>query len=219
MFFFKKSPWIVRRISGTENEIYLTFDDGPTSDFTPQVLDLLKAKGALATFFVIGAHAKAHPELVKRMLREGHAVMSHSLDHRYDLYFKNANALKTWIEASLAQLSADTGQNHKTFRPPAGILTPPLLQAAAELKTPLLLWSQRFFDTNLQWTLSKALKSAQGLIAGDIVLLHDRQKIRRQDDFLETLATYLHAIGQRGYLCRPLSEALVQKQVENLVKT
>lgn len=63
------------------NEIIFTFDDGPTPGITNRVLDVLKEHNIKATFFVIGAKAKAHPDLMKRILNEGHSVGNHSMNH------------------------------------------------------------------------------------------------------------------------------------------
>jgi len=67
------------------DSICLTFDDGPDPAVTPRVLDLLTAKNIKATFFVIGARAQAHPDLLKRIALEGHTLAHHSFlhtDHR-----------------------------------------------------------------------------------------------------------------------------------------
>ena len=60
----------------------LTFDDGPSPDTTPRILDALRREGVRATFFVLGKHAERHPELVERIVREGHELGNHGYDHR-----------------------------------------------------------------------------------------------------------------------------------------
>ncbi len=65
-----------------ERGVALTFDDGPDPVFTPQVLDVLAEHGAVATFFAVGKRAERHPELVRRIVDEGHALGSHSWSHR-----------------------------------------------------------------------------------------------------------------------------------------
>src|SRR5688572_10324897 len=62
----------------TKKQIAFTFDDGPDPETTPRVLDLLARHGAHATFFVVGRRAEQHPELVRRLVEEGHAIGSHS---------------------------------------------------------------------------------------------------------------------------------------------
>ncbi|MFC6750853.1 polysaccharide deacetylase family protein [Deinococcus aquaticus] len=67
----------------TRRVVALTFDDGPDPRSTPAVLDALHAAGAHATFFVLAAPAGAHPDLIARMLREGHEVQAHAVKHRH----------------------------------------------------------------------------------------------------------------------------------------
>ncbi|UYL09608.1 polysaccharide deacetylase family protein [Bdellovibrio sp. SKB1291214] len=213
MFFFRKSPVIVRKIHSAKNEIYLTFDDGPTEDLTPQVLDLLKEMNAKANFFVIGDEARKHPDILKRIVQEGHGLFSHSLDHAYRNYFKGTAQVKNWIENSLADLNHQSKQPQKAFRPPAGILTPPLITAAEQLQCPLVLWSHRFFDTTHAFTEEKALASLKTLRSGDIILLHDRQKTEHQELFLKTLRKYLQETQTQGYRCACLSDSVLQEEV------
>lgn len=69
------------RLHQGTNEIVLTFDDGPTANVTPKVLDVLRDYGIKATFFVVANNAKDHPAIMKRIVAEGHIVANHSLDH------------------------------------------------------------------------------------------------------------------------------------------
>ncbi|QDK46248.1 hypothetical protein DOM22_14290 [Bdellovibrio sp. ZAP7] len=213
MFFFRKSSLIVRRIHSAKNEIYLTFDDGPSEDLTPQVLDLLKELDAKASFFVIGYEARKHPEILKRIVSEGHGLFTHSLDHAYSNYFRSTAYVKNWIENSLADLNHQSGQPHKAFRPPAGVITPPLVKAAEQLQCPLVLWSHRFFDTAHEFTEDKAQANLKLLQPGDIILLHDRQNTGRQELFLKTLRKYLQDIQRQGYRCACLSDPVLQEEV------
>src|SRR3954469_14747780 len=71
-----------RRLSHSSPAVALTFDDGPDPDSTPRVLDVLAAHGVPETFFCVGARARRPPELVRRILAEGHALGSHSETHQ-----------------------------------------------------------------------------------------------------------------------------------------
>ena len=73
----------------TESTVYLTFDDGPDDKITPQILDILKAEGVKATFYVCGNMVEANPEVLKRIFNEGHAIGNHSYNHRYDELYKS----------------------------------------------------------------------------------------------------------------------------------
>lgn len=66
-----------------ESIVYLTFDDGPDDKVTPQILDILKAEGVKATFYVCGNMVDAHPDVLKRIFNEGHAIGNHSYNHNY----------------------------------------------------------------------------------------------------------------------------------------
>jgi len=97
--------------------IALTFDDGPDPVWTPRVLDLLRQHGAQATFFVVGAEVNKHPELVRRMLAEGHEVGSHTFTHA-DL--ASAPDWRRDLEMTLTRnaIAGATGRQVTLFRPP-----------------------------------------------------------------------------------------------------
>jgi peptidoglycan/xylan/chitin deacetylase (PgdA/CDA1 family) len=107
--------------SASEKAISLTFDDGPDLRFTPQVLDVLKRYGVKATFFLIGTKAKEHPDIVKRIVKEGHAIGNHSFSH--PLFTKlDMNRFSQEIEQTEDVLQALTGSRPKLIRPPYGVI-------------------------------------------------------------------------------------------------
>ena len=71
----------VRSVHTTEKIVALTFDDGPNEPYTGQILDLLRKRGAKATFFVVGVNATRHPETLLRIVDEGHAIGNHTWSH------------------------------------------------------------------------------------------------------------------------------------------
>ena len=75
------SPFVIERTGDTRGKLALTFDDGPDPDWTPKILDILKAKGVHASFFIIGENAEANPDLVQRIVAEGHDVGNHTFTH------------------------------------------------------------------------------------------------------------------------------------------
>src|SRR3954464_6968769 len=99
---------IIRSLPTQTKNIYLTFDDGPDPVGTPAVLDVLKAKNAKSTFFLIAEKARAYPAVVERIQREGHAIGNHSLDHLYRRYFSGRRKLGHWI-ADAEQVFAEMG--------------------------------------------------------------------------------------------------------------
>ncbi|HMN68954.1 MAG TPA: polysaccharide deacetylase family protein [Bdellovibrionales bacterium] len=186
----------IRRLAEASDKIFLTFDDGPCPVGTAAVLDVLAAHDAKATFFLIANRLQGNRELVDRMLSEGHAIGDHSFDHRYARLFRRD--LDPWLEASSVEFRRH-GLQPVGFRPPAGILTPPLRHALLARREPIIMWNERFFDAVLPWTKTRAARSARRLKGGDIVLLHDRQSSTRVPAFTRVLAHYIESLQKRGF--------------------
>lgn len=179
-------------------KLFLTFDDGPESS-TESVLALLEKLKVPASFFVITEKAERSPKILQKILSQGHSVGDHSLDHRYRAFFSSDQALESWILNSHHRLAALTGQKPIGFRPPAGVVTPPLKRVLAKNGIPLILWQRRFFDTVFPWTISAARLSLGRTYDADIVLLHDRVSSRRLPQFLKTLGFYIQEARKHGF--------------------
>lgn len=101
---------------------YLTIDDGPSATWTPEVLNILKKEGVPATFFLIGQRIQEHPELVRRIFLEGHAIGNHTYSHNYDeLYRGSARNLLASLDKNGELLETIIGFEPKIMRPPGGI--------------------------------------------------------------------------------------------------
>lgn len=200
---------IVRSIPSRPQSVFLTFDDGPDPLGTPQVLDILSRHKAKATFFVIGEKALKHPDLIARILREGHALGNHSWDHRYINYWRGAGAILEWKKRTEDEFSRMGWGAPVAFRSPAGVVNPPLRKALGD--EPLVLWNERFYDTVFAWSEKRARRSAESLRPGSIVLLHDRQKATRLPGFCKTLDAYLTALKSRSFACEALTRELCQE--------
>src|SRR5690606_33012994 len=105
-----------------KREIALTFDDAPDTYFTPQVLDALKKMNVKATFFIVGNRAEKHPEIVRRMVREGHAIGNHSYNHANFNKLSDA-ALRAQIKKTDEILEKLIGYRPVIVRPPYGNVT------------------------------------------------------------------------------------------------
>lgn len=196
----------IRRIepTGQEKFVYLTFDDGPDPSATPAVLDCLAELNAPATFFLVAEKLAWFPDLVRRICENGHAVGNHSLDHRYRVFFRSGHAMKEWIKEAEQEFRRH-GLESVGFRPPAGIRTPPLHRALHALDLPLVMWSERFFDTRRVWSRARADHALQRLTPGAIILLHDRQRPERLGTFLDTLRHFIIQARAMGFEFRSLS--------------
>lgn len=159
-----------------EKTVYLTFDAGYENGNTPAILDALKKHKAPATFFVVGHYLESAPELVKRMVAEGHTVGNHTYHHP-DM---SAIASKAAFQKELADVEAlyqqVTGQTMpKFYRPPQGKYSKENLRMAKELGYTTFFWSLAYVDwyTDNQPTPQQAFdKLIPRIHPGAIVLLH-----------------------------------------------
>lgn len=121
--------------------VYLTFDDGPHTELTPRILDLLRVRGARATFFVVGMKA-AGPiarKLLSRMTGEGHTIGNHSFSHR-NLTSCEPQSIRDEI-MSTEKVLEGFASFRRLFRPPYGKTNPTVLEIAHQLGYELILWN------------------------------------------------------------------------------
>jgi len=163
----------VRRGPAGQGLVALTFDDGPHPVLTPRVLDALAAAGARATFFMVGRSVRSHPELVRRVLAEGHAVGVHTDTHRH-AYTLGPAALRAEIERATAAITVAGGRAPLWFRPPFGAFNLVTVRAVARLGLRTALWSCDAGDW-LPGANARAIEARvdRGLTDGAIVDLHD----------------------------------------------
>ena len=95
-------------------EAYLTFDDGPSQNVTPQILDILKEYDVKATFFVVGSLAEKNPEIIKRIYEEGHAIGNHTYSHRYNYIYKRVSNFLKELERTEKVLKSIIGEEYET---------------------------------------------------------------------------------------------------------
>lgn len=109
--------FIMRQFGYVPGKVALTFDDGPDPEWTPQILDILKQKHVHATFFVIGGNAEANPDLIQRILAEGHELGNHTYTHP-NLADTPSQAVPIELNATQRLIQALTGRSLVLFRPP-----------------------------------------------------------------------------------------------------
>ncbi|MGW4803538.1 polysaccharide deacetylase family protein [Kitasatospora sp. NPDC004272] len=154
--------------SGT---LALTFDDGPHPDSTPELIDALTAAGHRATFFLCGAQAERHPELVRALDRAGMAIANHTWSHP-SLPGLAPSAVRDEIHSTNRVLAELTGRPPALFRPPYGATSPEIGRIAADAGLTETLWDvdPRDWDGTAPAEIVAVLTTAR---PGDTVLLHD----------------------------------------------
>lgn len=158
--------------SERDKKIALTFDDGP-SEYTLEVLELLKKYNAKATFFCIGKNIETHPEILQRIIDEGHLVGNHSYSHSKFFDFYNASTIIKELQKTDALLEKFTSKKINFFRPPYGVTTPAIGRALKVTNHKVIGWNIRSLDggtKNQDFILNRIKKRVS---PGGIVLLHD----------------------------------------------
>lgn len=153
--------------------LVLTFDDGPDVRYTPLLLNLLKYQNIPATFFIVGNHAKAHPELIRRMLSEGHTVGGHTMAHKNALLCTPSD-IRRDFQSSIRLHRELTGDALKYFRPPWGISTPFANNYIRKYHIQRVLWDVMAEDWEAGTT-SRAVsaKLKERVFNGAVICLHD----------------------------------------------
>lgn len=172
-----RASWYLRmrcRARRAGRRVALTFDDGPDPQRTPAVLDLLARQGVRATFFVVGARAEAHPELVRRMATEGHVVGNHSYTHSWRFPLRSLGRTMEELRRTGEVLHRITGRQPRLFRPPFGVTNPTIARAVRRLGLDPVGWSIRSLDTMGQSPERVAARILRRLHPGAVILLHDR---------------------------------------------
>jgi peptidoglycan-N-acetylglucosamine deacetylase len=181
--------------------VCLTFDDGPHPRTCTAILDVLRQEHVRATFFVVGTRSRQHPELLRRMLREGHEIGNHTWDHRRLTTLEPE--LVRWELRSLHDLIVhSTGIWPTLCRPPGGTYDARVLEICRDEGYRICLWSVNAGD----WITGKtsdeiAERVIDRVRPGAIVLLHDEKPATP-----EALPWIIHALRERGYQFLTASE-------------
>lgn len=202
--------------------VSLTFDDGPDGTITPLVLNLLESYQVSATFFVTGKNARSHPDLIARILDQGHTIGNHTYSHDPLIMLKSGQRLKEEIIKTQAVL-AGHGIRPLVFRPPAGITNPKLGPVLAELGLSAVNFSCRALDKGNRRISGIASKILGRVKSGDIILLHDSKPWAKSPEdnttlssFLTELERVLNGLETRKLSVVPLSELIGQAVMEQV---
>ncbi len=194
-----------------DKNLYLTFDNGYENGFTSDVLDVLKEKEVPAAFFVTGHYLKTHPELVIRMVEEGHIVGNHSWHHP-SLAEVNDQRLKEELQKVKDEYKELTGRNDMIYlRPPRGVFSERTLAVSRDQGYINVFWSMAYKD----WEVDnqKGWKYAYDQIMkrvhpGAIMLLHSVSQ-----DNAEALGKVIDDLKEQGYSFKSLDDLMLEEIV------
>lgn len=186
-------------------EIALTFDDGPSPYYTPQVLAILQQYGVKATFFCIGRQVASYPDLVRQEYNDGNLVGNHTWSHP-NLALLSSSDILTQINLTADAIQLATGVRPTFFRPPYGVVNTKVLEKANLLGLTTIIWNDEARDWSLPGTgviISRILN-----LAGDgaIILMHDGGGDRSQT--IAALPTIIQTLRLRGFRFVTLQQML-----------
>lgn len=181
----------------TEKEIALTFDDGPDSEYTPQILNILKSRNVEAAFFCIGNKVEKNPELTKKIKEEGHLIGNHSYSHINTFPLFSANKMIEDIRAAEKAIESVTGEPVAYFRPPFGVTNPLIRKALKAFNYTVIGWNIRSLDTSSTDVDTIFNRIIRQVKPGSVILLHDTMPHTGQ-----VLIKTLDYLADNGYVVK-----------------
>ena len=183
-------------------EIWLTIDDGPEPAVTPQVLEILEAYGARASFFCIGQRITKHASLAREIVAAGHRIENHTERHLHRFSLLGPSAMTEEIARGQDSIANATGRRPQYFRAPAGLRNPFLDYVLHKQGLKLASWTRRGFDTREHDADIVLRRLTKNIAGGDILLLHDGHAA--------------HPAGQQPVVLNVLPRLLEQLSAQNL---
>jgi len=202
----------VYHIRSNEKVVALTFDDGPSPIWTPQILDALKAVDVQATFFMLGEHVQRYPDIARRVAKEGHEIGNHTYDHHGLIYYK-PEELNREVKDTERVILAVTGKETKYFRPPKAWITDQEKKQLTAMGYKTVLWSLNSKD----WVTFDDRYIVKYLLyhvrPGDIILFHDSGGVFKTEggnrkETVKTIPRLVQRLRARGYRFVTISELL-----------
>ncbi len=186
-FLYGKALWRIKR---EEKVVYLTFDDGPISEVTPWVLDLLKQENIKATFFCVGENVKKHPAVFQQVLAGGHAVGNHTFNH--------VQGLKSNRDSYLSNIEkADRLIGSSLFRPPHGFLKHSQYRLLKK-KYRIVMWDVLSRDFDRRISATEVSDNVTDFVrSGSIIVFHD--SLKAEKNMKEALPEVIRSLKKQDY--------------------
>jgi peptidoglycan/xylan/chitin deacetylase (PgdA/CDA1 family) len=186
-----------------QKEIAITFDDGPVEKNTDQILDILKQNNLHATFFCIGKNMAATPDIVKRIVQEGHTLGNHSYSHHFFFDMYSTKKMKHELGETNNLVEKLVNKKMKLFRPPYGVINPNLTRAIRALDFSPVGWSVRSMDTVTKDPEVLLKKISDKIQPGAVFLFHDTASAT-----IASLQKFINIVTEKGFRVVPLENLL-----------
>ncbi|MDD4772491.1 MAG: polysaccharide deacetylase family protein [Eubacteriales bacterium] len=187
--------------------IALTFDDGPHPIYTERIIDILARHGVKATFFSIGENVNRHPEIIKRLSEEGHEIGNHTWSHRL-IWKLGREGVVSELSRTETAINEICNLRPRLFRPPDGLNTIAIKEAAIEMDYSVILWTIDTRDWEQKTTSKDIVDNIMSNIhAGSIILCHDFVS-RRDSQTPEAIEKVIPLLKEKGYNFVTVSELI-----------
>ncbi len=184
----------------------LTFDDGPHPVHTPRLLDILKQRDAKATFFVIGGNARRHPDIMRRIVGEGHEVANHTATHPA-LSKLSDDAVRRELRLCHDAIASTAGVEPRTMRPPYGAITASQKSwIRREFGYPTMMWSVDPLDWKRPGSSVVASRLVSGASSGGILLAHDIH-----EGTISAMPSTIDQLAGRGFRFATVTELIAME--------
>ncbi|MDP5001617.1 MAG: polysaccharide deacetylase family protein [Flavobacterium sp.] len=185
-------------IPNSEKKIYLTFDDGPIPEVTEWVLDVLKSENIKATFFCIGDNIRKHPEVYKRILKEGHQTGNHTFNHLNGWKTNTKSYLKNFKLCETEHLKLNT-EHSFLFRPPYGKIKPSQSKVIRQLGYKIIMWDVLSYDFDSTISTEKCLENViSNTEQGSIIVFHD--SVKAEKNLKYALPKAIQILKYKGFI-------------------
>lgn len=193
----------VTRIPTAQPLVAMTFDDGPHPSLTPQLLDMLRVRGIRATFYVIGRNAERYPQILQRMVAEGHEIGNHTYSHP-SLHGHSDGSVLSQVDRTNRAVYDAVGRPPVTMRPPYGNLYDRQRLMLFETRAmPTILWSVDTLDWQRPGSSVISQRIVGGSHTGAVILAHDIHSAT-----VRAMPTALDGVTGRGFRFVTMSELI-----------
>lgn len=192
---------VATRFATRNREVWLTIDDGPDPDDTPEIVEILQHHGSCATFFVIGQKVARWPALARQVAAAGHELQNHTATHpAHTFWAATPSRAAREIAAGSAAILQAIGTKPTLFRAPAGLANPFVHAAAVKAGLSMVGWSASGCDGLAHDPQTVVASILRRLHPGAIILLHEGPVAGiARGTRAKTLATVLRGLRERGY--------------------
>lgn len=217
---FGHQPDIYRKGSPERPWVALTFDDGPSPKYTPRILELLETHDVPATFFMVGAHVEAYPEIAAAVVAAGHEVGNHTYSH-INVPTASTQRLYEELVSTTILIYEKTGAYPTFIRPPRGLYDGRFGRMAALLGQKIVLWNRSSYDWQGPRISTQTIvrRIVDHVKPGDILLFHDSGALLGREGgdreaTVQALEAIIQGVRAKGLEFVPLSQLLLDVEGE-----